>query len=404
MVVTTRRGADILALLLMLVFVTSAVTLSLLPVVTNELRADLSFSDAQIGLLTSVFMGFYGLSGILSGVGAARWGGWLLGVSCGLFFVGSLVFAFSASFGGLLFGRAIQGIAGGMVIATCSPVLAQSVPPRWLGRSWGILGSGWGLGTMAGLLIMPSIQSAGGYRAVFLADAALALVAGVAVLTQQAVRRRPRYADGAVSVGDLARALGGAGRNKRVLIIGFANTAALAIGVGALAWTPSFLQDVHGASAAAAVYLVAGLGAAQLVGTPLGAMGMARWGKYRVIVASLAAMAVVIAVAGFAPGLALTVAMVLIAGFFSMYFFPAMLAYMPEVVKRPEQVGPATGINSLMGFAGSLIAPWLFGMFLDAGDQSARSYAAGYLMLAAFGVVALIIMVVLFRGGRRRAE
>ena len=93
--VSTRNGADLLAVLLMMVFVTSAVTLSLLPVVTNELRTELNFSDAQIGLLTSVFMGFYGLAGILSGVGAARWGGRLLGVSCAFFVVGSLVFALS---------------------------------------------------------------------------------------------------------------------------------------------------------------------------------------------------------------------------------------------------------------------------------------------------------------------
>ena len=399
--VSTRDGADLLAVLLMMVFVTSAVTLSLLPVVTNELRTELNFSDAQIGLLTSVFMGFYGLAGILSGVGAARWGGRLLGVSCAFFVVGSLVFALSASFGGFLVGRALQGVAGGMVIATCSPVLALSVPPRWLGRAWGILGSGWGLGTMAGLLIMPSIQDVGGYRAVFLADAALALVVGVAVLTQKAVRTRPRYSEGAMGMGDLGRALGGAVRNRRVLILGFTNTAALAIGVGVLAWTPSFLQDVHGSSEALAVYLLAGLGIAQLIGNPLGAVGMARWGKFWVIVASLAVMAAVTAVTGFVPGVALVIVMVLISGFFGMYFFPAMLAYMPQVVAKPEEVGPATGINSLMGFAGSLVAPWLFGLFLDAGEQSAGSYALGYLMLAAFGVAALVIMAALFRGGKR---
>ncbi len=391
--ITTRRGADGLALSLMLVFVTAAVTLSLLPVITNELRSELQLSDAQIGLLTSVFMGFYGVAGIVSGIGAARWGGWLLAVSCGCFMLGSLIFALSSSFAGFLVGRAIQGVAGGMVIATCSPVLAHSVPPRWLGRAWGILGAGWGLGTMAALLVMPSIQSAGGYRAVFLTDAALGFVVGVVVLLQKAVRTKPRYAAGAMDARALGRSFWGALSNKRVMILAFVNTAALAMSVGTLAWTPSFLQDTHGSSAAVSVYLLAGLGAAQVLGTPLGALGMARWGKPRVIVVSLVIMVVVTAVVGVTPGVPLAITLVLISGFFSMYFFPAMLAYLPEVVSGPEQVGPATGLNSLMGFAGSLVAPWLFGLFLDLGGQSRGSYSAGYVMLAAFGVAALAALV-----------
>jgi general secretion pathway protein E len=79
--VATQRGADVLAVTLMFVFVTSAITLSLLPVVTSQLNDEVGLTDAQIGLLTTVFMGFYGVAGITSGIGAARWGGRLLGVS-----------------------------------------------------------------------------------------------------------------------------------------------------------------------------------------------------------------------------------------------------------------------------------------------------------------------------------
>jgi MFS family permease len=390
--ITTRRDADLLAASLMLVFITSAVTLSLLPVVTNELRTSVGLTDAQIGLLTSVFMGFYGVAGISSGLAAARWGGRLLGVSCGCFVVGSLIFGLSSGMTGFLVGRAIQGIGGGMVIATCSPVMAHALPPQRLGRAWGILGSGWGLGSMAALLIMPSIQRAGGYRAAFLATAGLGLVAGVAVMAQKAVRARPQHAEGATTLRGLTVSLGAVVTNRKVLLLGLTNTAALAVGVGILAWTPSFLQDVHGSGEAISVYLVAGLGAAQLLGNPLGAMAAARWGKFWVIVGSLAIMVIVTGIVAILPGVPLAFVVVLLAGFFSMFFFPAMLGYLPEVVAKPEQVGPATGINTVMGFAGSLVAPWVFGLFLDAGGQSRNSYLAGYLMLAAFGVAAIIGM------------
>ncbi|HLA81480.1 MAG TPA: MFS transporter, partial [Thermoleophilia bacterium] len=340
-------------------------------------------------------------SGISSGVGAARWGGRLLGVCCGCFVVGSVIFALSSSMGGFLVGRAVQGIGGGMVIATCSPVMAHALPREWLGRAWAILGAGWGLGSMAALLIMPSIQIAGGYRAVFLTDAALGFVVGAAALSQRAVRARPRYGEGATTFRALGRSLGAVVSNRSIIILGLTNTAALAMGVGILAWAPSFLQDIHGSGEAISLYLLAGLGAAQFLGNPLGAIGHHRWGKYWVIVGCLAIMVVVTVAIGVIPGVGLVFAMVLLSGFFSMFFFPAMLSYIPEVVKRPEQVGPATGINTLMGFVGSMIAPWIFGRILDVGDKSGTSYFWGFVMLAAFGVAALASMA-LFKESKKR--
>jgi MFS family permease len=391
--VTTRREADILAVSLMFVFITGAVTLSVMPVITNELRTSVGLSDAQIGLLTSVFMGFYGVAGISSGIGAARWGGRLLMVSCGCFVVGSLIFALSSGMGGFLVGRAVQGIGGGMVIATCNPVLSHSLPPARLGRAWGILGSGWGVGMMVALLVMPSVQSVGGYQAVFFVNAGLGLVVGVAAAAQKAVRALPRHPEGATTLRGLAVSLRTCIANPRVLLLGLANVAGLAIGVGVLAWTPSFLQDVHGSAETISVYLVAGLGAAALVGNPLGAAAAHRWGKYGVILWALIIMSAGTALIALVPGVPLAFVMVLIVGCSGMLYFPPMMSYLPEVVARPDQVGPATGINTAMGFAGSLVAPWLFGAFLDAGNQSERSYVAGYLMLTAFGVVALVGMI-----------
>jgi len=244
-VVPTQRGADLLAVSLMFIFVMGALTLTLIPIVTAELRDGVGLTNAQIGLLTTVFMGFYGVSGISSGIGAARWGGRLLVVSCGCFVVGSLIFGLSSGFGGFVVARAIQGIGGGMVIATCSPVMAHALPPERLGRAWGILGSGWGLGTTGALLIMPSIQHWGGYRAVFLVTAGLGLAVGLAAWSQEAVRALPQHPEGATTPRGLASALGAVITNRRVALLGLTYSAALVIGVGVLQWTPSFLQDIH---------------------------------------------------------------------------------------------------------------------------------------------------------------
>ena len=355
--ITTRLGADALAGSLMLIFMTNAVILSLMPIVTDDLQTRFGFSSAQIGLLTSVFMGFYGVAGISSGFFAPRWGGRLLGVTCACFVVGSTFFALSSSFAGFVIARAIQGIGAGMVIATCSPVMACSLPGKGLSRAWGILGSGWGLGSMLALLVLPSLERAAGFRVVFLATAGLGLVVGVAALSQRAVRALPPPAARAVNVRELAHAMKAAACNYRVLLVGFANTAELAVAVGLLAWGPLFLKDIHGAGGSTAFYLMAALGAAQLVGNPVGAVASGRWGKYPVILGSLLGMAILTGLEAFVPGMALAFCLILLAGFTSMFYFPAMLAYLPEVVNNPEEVGPATGINTIMGFVGSMVAP-----------------------------------------------
>jgi predicted MFS family arabinose efflux permease len=170
--------------------------------------------------------------------------------------------------------------------------------------------------------------------------------------------------------------------------------------VGAVAWVPSFLQDIYGAPETTSMYVIAGLGAAQVIGTPLGVVAAARWGKYRVIVGGLIVMLVTTVITGIVPGVALVAGMIIIAAFFGMFYFPAMLAYLPEVVARPEQVGPASGLNTSLGFVGSLVAPWIFGLILDSGHQSKGSYVAGFVMLGAFGVAALIALAC-FRPGPR---
>lgn len=387
--IVSTRGADLLAVSLMLVFTTAALTLSCMPIVTPELQSRFGFSGAQIGLLTSVFMGFYGFAGITAGVFASRFGGRLLAITCGCFVVGSALFALSSNLGGFLVARAIQGIGGGTVVPLCNPVISNSVSPDRLKRCWGFFGCGWGLGGLLALLVMPSVHQALGFRGVFSVAAALAFVVGLAALAQKAVRALPPRS-AAVSARGMAVSLVAVCKNYRLLLLGLCGTALIATTVGITVWTPSFFSDHLAGGSALAVYLVAGLGAAQLVGNPVGALAMGKWGRLRVIAASLILMTAASVGIPLAPNIALATAFVLLVGFGSFVLFAPMMSYIPLVVKGPEQVGPAAGVHTVMSFAGSLVAPWLFGLVLDSGQRSMNAYLGGYLVLAAFSAAAAI--------------
>ena len=391
------QGGDVLAFVLMLFYLLSTLVLALMAVVSSELQREFGLSASQIGLLTSVFMFAYGAVGIPAGSAAARWGGRVFVVSCTLFVAGSLVFGLSSSYGGFLVGRILQGLGGGMVLPVSSPIMARFLAPEMRNRGWGIFASGKGLGALVSLLLMPSVAMLGGFRAVYLTTAGLAVVIGAISLAQKPVRELPVESTRAGSLRAQGRMLRAVVVNRKVWLLGLFNAASIAVGTAVMVWTPDFLQGEYGSSAGVAAYLTAGLAVAQVVGAPTGAAGAIRWGRMPVITGSMIAMSVVTILVPLVPGRVLVFIMVGLVGFFSLAYFSPRFAMIPEVVAKPEHVGPASGFINLLGFGLSTLAPWLFGVVLDRG----AGYVAAYLALAAFGVAGAVGSL-FFRAGDKR--
>ena len=380
------RSGDTLALTLMLFYLLSTLTLALMAVVTAELQRKFSLSASQVGLLTSVFMFAYGAVGIPAGAGAARWGGRVFIVSCALFVAGSVVFGLSSSYSGFLTGRVLQGLGGGMVLPVSSPIMARYLAPGARNRGWGIFATGKGLGALVRLVLMPTVATLGGFRAVYLVTAVMALVIGGAAIAQKPVRALPVQATEVLSFRALSRTLGAVAVNRGELLLGFLNRDSLAVGTGVLIWTPAFLQGTYGSRASVAAYLTAGLAVAQVIGAPTGAVSAIRWGRMPVITGSMIAMSVVTILVAALPGRVFVFVMVALVGFFSLAYFSPRFAMIPDVVAKPEQVGTAAGLINLVGFGISTLAPWLFGFVLD----HELGYFAGYLVLAAFGIAGAV--------------
>jgi MFS family permease len=387
----------------MLLLALTGMGLSLIPVVADQLRVDFGYSDSQIGLLTSVFMLALGAVAIPWGLASARWGGRTIAFGLALGVGGSLLFAFSDSYAGFLAGRLIQGMGLGVILPAVGTVIPDAISPRLRGRAWGFFGTGHGLGVVLALLILPTIASAGGYRAVSFAVAGFITLFGALAVVQTPVHRKPSHCSDAVGPRDLARALGKTLANRQVLLLCLFNLAALAVGVGALVWTPEFMRAEFGASLSVSAYLTAGLGLAQLVGNPFGAVAMGRWGKKPVIVVCMLLMTGCIALVPFLSWLWVVFIFVTITGFLTMAYFSPVFAGIAEVVSTPPEVGAATGLLEVFGFVGALVAPWLFGLLLDtAGGQT--GYVAGYLMLAAISALCCVGLAFLRFPQARRAD
>ncbi len=384
------RKADVLSLVLMLGFMSAALTLSMVAVVTPRLEDDLGLTGSQVGLLMSGFLFAYGLAQIPAGAAAARWGGPVLAASYVLMCLGSLLLAVADSFSLLIAARVIQGVGAGIALPASGVVMSARIPVPRLGRAWGIFGSGWGIGSIVALLVLPSLAGAGGVMAASLSTAGIVAVAAIVALSQGVFTTRVTRAAGGAAA-DLWTEFKAVAGRPAVNLLGLFNASALAVGVGALAWTPSFLTDEHGTSTAVAAYLTAGLGAAQIVATPAGAAFASRFGPRSTLGIAFAGMAVLAALVPFLPGAAIVFPAIILVGFFSMMYFPPTFAQVPRVVD-PTHVGLTNGYINAEGFLGSLIAPWVFGLLLDAG----RGYTAGYLFLALCGLAGLVGVPVFF--------
>jgi MFS family permease len=377
--------------------------MSELPVVTTELRDKLSLSSAQIGLLTSVFMVMFAIGAIPMGLAFARWGGRVVLIGVGVLALGSVLFALSSSYPLFVLGRVLQGIGGASVIPVSNPLLSQAISVRFHARCMGIWGVGYGLGVVAGFLILSNVDSAAGYRGVFLVGAGIAALIGVVNALQKPVLARPT--GGAPPLKQLLRLVGSVATNRRILLLCVINIGCMAIIAGALAWTPPFFHDQRGASLAIAAYLTAGVGVAQLIGNPVGAGLMARWGKPFVLFISMAIMFVATVLVPFASGLAAPFVCVTIAGFVSMVIFPAIWGSVPDIVRRPEEIGVGSGFLNLTNLVATLFAPWMFGVLLDAYGKTgpdAHGYTWGYLLLALFTLLGAIAGAVYLATRRKR--
>ena len=122
----------------------------------------------------------------------------------------------------------------------------QSLVPEKQGRLRHIR-AGFGAGTVAGFLILRGVQEAGGYRAVFLVSLGVTVLMLVLVSFNKAIWRLPPHDPKSTSAIELFKGLGRVAANPRMWLIVLINTAASALTITVVVWSPGFLEDQRGA-------------------------------------------------------------------------------------------------------------------------------------------------------------
>lgn len=161
-----------------------AVTSEFLPIgLLPQLRDELGVSEAQVGLLVTVFaasvvVATAPLTHLTRRVPRKT----LLLVLLGVFALANLVAALAPGYAVLVVARVVGGAAHGVFWAVVTPYAARLVPPERLARAVAVVAAGATVATVAGVPLGTLLGAAVGWRASFAVIAGLVVVIALAIV------------------------------------------------------------------------------------------------------------------------------------------------------------------------------------------------------------------------------
>jgi MFS family permease len=298
----------------------------------------------------------------------------------------------------LLFGAVAVAVAG--IYTPAIMLLAERFEPARRGRAMGWFLAASSMGYVLALVVGGAVVARAGWRTALFVLALgplLCFALSVALFYGERSRRASAPAPRRMSFdADLA-----GNRPAQLMIWGYVFHSWELLGMWA--WTPAFIAAALAAQGTT-IERAAGLGASlsaifHVMGIVASATGGAlsdRWGRTAVI----AGMMLVSSACSFGFGWMLAAPLLLIVVVGSIYGFSALgdsSVYSTGITEtvRPERLGSALAVRSLLGFGAGAIAPLVFGWVLDLYGGRAASVAGwgwAFSTLGVGGVLGLLSM------------
>ncbi len=335
-----------------------------------QMREDLGFSPAGLGLVVSVYFGVGALASVPSGALVERWGGAVVARAGILISAGCLlaVAALARSYPMLVGLLAVAGTANALGQLSSNVLLARHVPARRQGLSFGVKQAAIPVSTLLAGAAVPALALTAGWRWAFVAAAGAALAA-LPVVPAQGPRppRRPAGRAGNATMG--------------LVVVGLAATLA----AGAANALGTFVVDatVDRGLEPALAGLTLTLGSAVCVAARLGVGWLAdrRSGGHVSLIAVLLVTGAVglglLAMAGPGP-----LVLGVLLGFGLGWSWPGLMNF--AVVRlHPQAPGAATSITQTGVYAGGCLGPLVLGPLAAGAGYPTMWLTAAVAMLAA---------------------
>jgi predicted MFS family arabinose efflux permease len=375
---------------------TTALNITLLSPLLVDIAEEFAVSEAAAGQLATLTAASSGLTAIAVAPWMDRYSRrfWLR-FECSLLVLGSLLSALAPGFGWMFLGRAVAGIGGAVIGATCLAACADLFADvRVRNRALGLINSAFTLGAVFGLPVITLVADWSDWRW------AIALPAPLALLVFAGSSFLPGRAVAPLATDSLWRAWADGYRrvlaSRETLWLLAAEIGFMVVWFGWLIYFGAFAETVFavGAAMLSALFLVGG--AAEMVGNNLAPVLLRRWSARAIGYAGIAVAAVNLLLVGVAYDQRWTlfpfIAIGSVAG--AVLFICVSIALLDSL---PSARGAVMSLQSACLELGGALGVAVTGLGLALLDD----YEAVYRLL---GLVMPVVALCLFVSGRRRTR
>jgi len=371
------------------------------------LKPEWGMSAGEAGLIQSAWHFGYLFSLVAVGFLADRYGAKrVFIVSSVAASTSAMVFAlFAESFltGAILYG--LTGLFSGGSYTPGLTLIAERFQSARRGRAMGFYLAAASAGYALALVLTGALTPLIGWRGAFIVNAAGPLLGTLLALV--ALRDTPNVVHPRTTGEAAEKPVGVILGNRPAMLVTWAYTFHSWEMLGMKAWMPAFLSAAAaystGSSATAAASLGAGLAAVAYVGS-MGGSVFGGWLSDRMgRTWTMMVLATISAACSLALGWLIDLPLWLLVAICGFYSFAAVgdsSVYSTAVTELvpPRHIGAAYSVRSVLGFGAGAIAPWVFGLVLDAaGAAEASPLVTWGLAWCSLGVIALMSPVTTWR-------
>jgi nitrate/nitrite transporter NarK len=357
--------------------------------VLAEVAATFSVPETTAIWVVSICPGTWALTNFMAGSFIDRYGDVRLAVVATVVTVLACLWnwqaALAGSFWAFLAGRALAGVALGVIWTASANLVGRAVPPRLLGTTLGLFTTSAPTGFAVAQFLCPGVARSTGWPALFVFVAVLCLVGlavfllGVAVVDLDAREAAP------IDRADVA----GVVRNRGVLFGCAMAFAAYSLYLFLNSWMPTYLSQAFTVSLATSSLLAAVFPAVGILSRAGGGIVSDRlFGGDRIPVLKVSFLLTAPAVAAIALTSRLGVLLLVLlgSGFVIQLTFGVVYSYVREMVDE-HTAGTALSFLGTAGMAGAFSAPIVAASLLS----WAGSYAAAFGYAVSLGVVGILL-------------
>lgn len=371
------------------------------------LKPEWGMSAGEAGLIQSAWHGGYLFSLVAVGFLADRYGAKrVFLVSSIASSISAMVFAVYA--GSFLSGVILYGLTGLFSGGSYTPgltLIAERFQPASRGRAMGFYLAAASGGYALALVLTGALTPWIGWRGAFIVNATGPVLG--TLLALYALRGTPNVIHPRSAEQAAEKPVAMILANKPAMLVTWAYTFHSWEMLGMKAWMPAFLSAAAaystGSSATASASLGAGLAAIAYIGSMGGSVTGGwlsdRMGRTWTMLVLATTSALCSLALGWLIGLPLWL-LVVICAFYSFTAVGDSSVFSTAVTELvpPRHIGAAYSVRSVLGFGAGAIAPWVFGLVLDAaGTAEASPVVTWGLAWCSLGVIALFSPVATWR-------